>query len=128
MESSEEDPGIEDEVVKFDDADDDDDDYFNEVEMLGSERLWPCKEVRQRWIKCLNASKTVSEVALALSGFIDHCKAFNALGPDPLDLYGMNKSTSGMYTGRSSRLTRQETGTPSRGAALKAKSGNKRKR
>ena len=80
--------------MKFDDADadDDDDDEFNYEEGIGSERLWPCKEVRQKWIKHLNSSKTTSEVALALSALIDHCESFNALGPDPLDLYGTNKN------------------------------------
>ena len=134
VEATEDEPEIEEEVaVKFDDADVDDDYdddyYYNDDEGVGTERLWPCKEVRQKWIKFLIASKTVSEVALALSAFVDHCKAFNALGPDPLDLYGMNKSKGGMYTtNRSSRSLHQGLNTPSRGRALKKKSGNKRKR
>ena len=52
------------------------------------------------------ASKTVSEVALALSAFVDHCKAFNALGPDPLDIYGMNKSKDDRNTQTPSALGR----------------------
>ena len=65
------------------------------------------------------------------SAIIDHCKAFDALGPDPLDLYGMHSKNKGsMYTTnqRSSRSSYQEMNTPLRGVALKNKTGNKRKR
>ena len=69
-------------------------------------RLWPSQDVRLRWLNCLQASKTVAEVALALSAFKDHAQAFDSLGPDPLDSLGEN--SAGLW-GRPSRGQSKKT-------------------
>jgi hypothetical protein len=74
-----------DEATAADDENDDDDDLTGESE--GSERvdgeasatLWPTAGVRMRWLEALQRSKTVSEVAMALSTFMDHSRAFGIM-------------------------------------------------
>lgn len=74
-----------DEATTADDENDDDDDLTGESE--GSERvegeasatLWPTAGVRMRWLEALQRSKTVSEVAMALSTFMDHSRAFGIM-------------------------------------------------
>ena len=115
--------------VEMDEGEGDDDKGFDDEEETlededgeeeggeSTDRLWPSREVRARWLTHLQASQTVSEVALALTVFIDHVRSFDALGPDPLDLIGTAKG--GLWgNGTSSRTSRapsrssQEVGGP----------------
>jgi hypothetical protein len=60
----------EDIIINNDDEDDDSGDRYKEFK--DSNRLWPSRNVRDRWLQHLHSSKTVAEVALAFSSFIDH--------------------------------------------------------
>lgn len=50
--------------------------------------LWPTSTIRTRWRQALSQSLTVSEIALALSSFMDYCDRYGITRPDPLDASG----------------------------------------
>ena len=64
--------------------------------------LWPSKNVRDRWLQCLHDSQTVSEVALALTSFIEHCKGFG-----PLVLLLSSSDMTSVVTGSGRRVKTQ---------------------
>jgi hypothetical protein len=77
----------EDEMSEEDDSDED------EESPTGSDRvLWPSLNIRTRWIKAVSDSLTVSELALALSSFMDYCERYGITSPDPLDATGTSLS------------------------------------
>jgi hypothetical protein len=78
----------EDEMSEDDGSEEDEDDPS-----AGSDRvLWPSLNIRTRWIKAVSDSCTVSELALALSSFMDYCERYGISSPDPLDASGTSLS------------------------------------
>jgi hypothetical protein len=71
------------------DTDEEEEDGFLSA---GAELLWPSLDTRHRWRQALSQSCTVSEVALALSSFMDYSERFGISSPDPLDAYGTTLS------------------------------------
>ena len=59
-----------------DDEEEDDEEEIGEGE---SAKLWPTGGVRARWIDALQKSRTISEVALALSTFLEHARNFGVV-------------------------------------------------
>jgi len=85
--------GIDDEDEDEDEASDSEEEESEEEEEDDEDReeskvLWPSLNVRTRWLQALHASQTISEVALALSSFMEHAKAYGVVGPDPLGSLG----------------------------------------
>jgi hypothetical protein len=69
------------------------DDEEDGLQSAGSDLLlWPSLDTRNRWRHALSQSHTVSEVALALSSFMDYAERFGITSPDPLDAYGTSLS------------------------------------
>lgn len=74
-----------DETTAADDENDDDDDITEEsdesvrVDGEVSATLWPTAGVRMRWLEALQRSRTVSEVAMALSTFMEHSRSFGMM-------------------------------------------------
>ena len=72
-------------------------DDTNELERTNGEStrtLWPTGGVRSRWLDALQQSKTISEVVLALTSFLDHSRLFGMMDDDEPDLYSSNQSRS----------------------------------
>lgn len=63
----------EEEVVEEIEEDDD------RVDGQVTSTLWPTAGVRARWLEALQRSRTVSEVAMALSSFIDNARSFGMM-------------------------------------------------
>jgi hypothetical protein len=83
-----------DEVPAAEDEEEEDDDEVLVEDVEEDDRtdgqvtstLWPTAGVRARWLEALQRSRTVSEVAMALSTFIDNARAFGMM--DEHDLIG----------------------------------------
>lgn len=87
---------------------DDEDDGFQSA---GSDLvLWPSLDTRNRWRQALSQSHTVSEVALALSSFMDYAERFGITSPDPLDAYGTSLSLVSRRMWRESMGGRESIG------------------
>ena len=72
-------------------------DDTNELERTNGEStrtLWPTGGVRSRWLDALQQSKTISEVVLALTSFLEHSRLFGMMDDDEPDLYSSNQSRS----------------------------------
>jgi hypothetical protein len=76
-----------DEAAPAEDEEEEDDDEVLVEEVDEDDRtdgqvtstLWPTAGVRARWLEALQRSRTVSEVAMALSSFIDNARAFGMM-------------------------------------------------
>jgi hypothetical protein len=60
--------------------------------------LWPTAGVRSRWLDVLRRSKTVSEVAVALSAFLQHAKTFGIWEEDLPESSVLGKRKAGKGT------------------------------
>ena len=58
--------------------------------------LWPTAGVRARWLETLQRSRTVSEVAMALSTFIEHSRSFGIM--DEYDALDSSPTKGGKVT------------------------------
>jgi hypothetical protein len=94
--------------------------------------LWPTSGVRNRWIHAIKESKTLGEIALGLTSFIEYGRNYGVFGDDPLDnvrssqsknLWTKSSKTAMTPTHKSSRLSLQDDyKRPSRQASKKISS------
>lgn len=105
------------ETVEMEVMDDGDDDVFHPDELIDknsnrSKCLWPTIGVRKRWRESVDKSKTISEVALALTSLIEFSKAFGVCKADPSDsqtssIYGANRSSANKSYSKSASKKRK---------------------
>ena len=85
-----------------DDEDNDDDiivDYMEDnnnenehIDGVSTATLWPSGGVRARWLDALQQSKTISEVVLALSSFLEHSRLFGMMDEEEPEQHTSNNS------------------------------------
>eukprot|EP01034_Spumella_vulgaris_P023030 gene23030-29219_t len=71
--------------------------------------LWPTYEIRTRWRDCVNNIRTVGELALALTAFIEQARLFGVIVPDEEEVRAA--------TARSSKLRAVSSSSSSRGGS-----------
>lgn len=89
--------------------------------------LWPTRGVRSRWIQAVQNSQTISELALALSAFVEHARNFGVLSEEGVtDTHASSSPSKSHWSKR--RLPQQSSSSASSSASASTGMSPRRKR